>query len=184
MKEVKLPNVEIAKHILGQRSKFITWDLQRQYISKAIDRKGTIFDPACGSCSLFWYLEKWSGHSLIPFGCDIEKDYIELAKQIYPQYRNNFTIGDFSDIHINEKFDYVYFSIFTEFKVDESKSIEWINKLSLMFSHRFIITSYGDLSKKEFYKRIDRIKELLSMQVYDIKGIKHPNHFGVYFESL
>ena len=143
---------------------FITWENSHKFISNAIDRDGSIFDPACGDATILKTLSLWSSKTLIPYGVDFDIRVLNKARELYPQYKQNFFCEDFINFNIKKipKVDFGYFAIFDNYDFTEDFQKKWILKLSSIVDHRLIFSMYGEKNDEEFlWGRIHRISSLL-----------------------
>ena len=106
------------------------WVKRKKFISDAIKQSGTFLDIGCGNGFLIRCLQEWSNFELIPFGVDIDKNYILKAKEMFPENANNFSVLDarnlvkLRQVGLPDKYDSVYFSnIWTEGVANISKTM-------------------------------------------------------------
>lgn len=79
-----------------------------------IDRGGKIIDLGCGNGMLLKFLLQFSGHHLMPYGIDLNKEAIQQAKtDVLPEYADNFAAGNIKDYGFREgPFDIIISSPF------------------------------------------------------------------------
>jgi hypothetical protein len=128
------------------------WQEEREPILEAIDRDGELLDIGCANGYLLECLMKWGrerGLGLIPYGLDIGPRLIDLAKKRFPDYRDNFYVGNGWDWRPPKKFFYAY----TLYDcVPEDYLEEYIHRLLSRVvapSGRLIIGAYGSKTNRE-----------------------------------
>jgi hypothetical protein len=87
------------------------WREERKPILEAVDTDGELLDIGCANGYLLECLIGWSGErgiSLIPYGLDQGAKLIELARKRFPEYRDDFFMGNAWDWIPPGKFRYVY----------------------------------------------------------------------------
>jgi trans-aconitate methyltransferase len=67
-----------------------------------IDRAGKLMDLGCGNGMLLKCALELSGHFIIPYGIDSEKECIKEAKTVLPSYSENLHVGDIRDYDFYE----------------------------------------------------------------------------------
>ena len=98
-----------------------TWTAQRQFITEAIDRSGTILDIGCANGLLLRSLIEWSKHDLTPYGVDPSQERLAGVKGILPKFENNFAalaiteLEQLSSLSLPSQFDIVYWNIWDNF---------------------------------------------------------------------
>lgn len=116
---------------------FQKWEEQRYFISTAIDKSGTCLDVGCGNGFLTKCLVEWSGHKLIPYGIDVNPEYIDQAKELFPTYKKNFKVVNFHtklpEVNISrqlwlfKKFDFLIWNVWDNyyFKKDGIRNLKF-----------------------------------------------------------
>ncbi|UCD16480.1 MAG: class I SAM-dependent methyltransferase [Candidatus Zixiibacteriota bacterium] len=128
------------------------WRAEREPILDAILTDGDLLDVGCANGYLLDCLVRWGGEralELTPYGLDCGAGLIALAKRRFPQYRDNFHIGNAWDWMPTRKFHYVY-SLYD--CVPPPFLEEYVHRLlSRMVAPggRLIIGAYGSLSRGE-----------------------------------
>lgn len=87
------------------------WREERRPILEAVDTDGEFLDIGCANGYLLECLVNWAGArgiSLTPYGIDLGPKLIELARERFPEYDDNFFIGNAWDWKPPKKFRYVY----------------------------------------------------------------------------
>lgn len=165
----------------------LKWNRERKFLSKAIDKDGSIFDPACGTGATIYSMGIWSQKNIVPYGIEIHPTLVKIANNIH---EGNFICGDFCKIRMSGKYDYVYFSAFHNFtfKRDE-ESYGWIKKIKPIVKYRLIVSGYYFPEHKEFYqdyyKSMDCLNNLLRGEFHPYVDISEPSKSkerAVYFE--
>lgn len=182
---IKINNLDINNSVIK------LWENCHKFISNAIDKDGTIFDPACGDTTIIKSLALWSKHKLIPYGVDYNEYYIEKAKELNPEYKENFYYSNFNNFDIKKipVVDYGYYAIFTNHDFINEESINWILKLCSIVKYRLIVTIYGDVSDKDY--SISRINNLIKIlpdgwnkNPIRLEGERSPGFEAFYFEKI
>lgn len=86
------------------------WVWLRKPIADCIEKSGTFLDIGCANGYLLECVIKWTaerGLSTVPYGLDLSKQLIELAKKRLPGYRDNLYVGNGWDWINPLKFAYV-----------------------------------------------------------------------------
>jgi 2-polyprenyl-3-methyl-5-hydroxy-6-metoxy-1,4-benzoquinol methylase len=128
------------------------WRDERQLILDAVDHDGDFMDVGCANGYLLECLVEW-GHArqvrLIPYGVDVGRDLVRLARERLPQYAANFWIANAWDWTPPRKFHYVY----TVYDcVPDDFLQEYIRRLLARYvapGGRLIIGAYGSHSRRE-----------------------------------
>ena len=93
------------------------WIANRRPIVEAIEWSGTFLDIGCANGFLLICLQGWSEHKLIPYGIDADPASIEAARDLLPEYANQFAqvaLENFiepSEHSLPESFDYVFWCV-------------------------------------------------------------------------
>jgi len=144
------------------------WEHKRKFIAKAINDNGTILDIGCASGFFLRSMQEWAGYGLVPYGIDINGDFIEEAKRLFPQQEEHFVKLDVKDI-VNlpslgfpNRYDYVYLSVPGD--IADAKWRTLIKTTIIpMANKRFIIGFYGSnkfpFESEEWEKEREQIKE-------------------------
>lgn len=68
-----------------------------------IDRDGKIMDLGCGNGMLLKFLQRFSGHQLVPFGIDHkELPIVQARTEVLPEHVANFQVADVNDYRFEE----------------------------------------------------------------------------------
>ncbi len=108
---------------------FNDWEEQRYFIHTAINKDGELLDVGCGNGFLIKCLSEWSGFKIIPYGIDIDANYIKQAKELFPEYSGNFKTANFYAylplvslgmcLWCFKKFDYVLWNVWDNYHFSE-----------------------------------------------------------------
>lgn len=129
---------------------FEAWERRKAFIAGAIHKGGIFLDIGCGNGFLLRCLQEWSDHEVIPYGIDINAEFIRKAKQLFPNHQNNFAvlavaaIANISKL-LPDTYDFVFFSSDWSSKLPDEKDSERINELLRYVNPggRLIIGFYG-----------------------------------------
>lgn len=102
--------------------KFETMEDERFFISKAINKSGSILDIGCANGFLLRCLQEWCTHSLEPYGIEYKSKLIKKSREIFPSKINNFVKVDFfvllannftelNDYGLPAKYDFIYWNV-------------------------------------------------------------------------
>ena len=86
------------------------WVRVRKPIADCIEKSGTFLDIGCANGYLLECVIKWGGErgvSIVPYGLDLSRKLVALAKKRLPDYENNFYTGNAWDWKNPVKFKYV-----------------------------------------------------------------------------
>ena len=144
------------------------WEDKRKFITKAINNNGTILDIGCASGFFLRSLQEWTDYELTPYGIDINGDFIEEAKKLFPQQKEHFMkmdvkdIANLSSLGLPSQYDFVYLSIPGNIADTEWKAL--IKTIIIpMVNKRFIIGFYGSnkfpFESEEWGEEREQIKE-------------------------
>lgn len=119
-------------------SSFELWGHSRRFIASAIDKDGTILDIGCANGFLLRCLQEWSGHLLTPYGVDINEDFINSAKWLFPEHKDHFIKFDLrelpetSSFTLPRSYDFVYWTIWDDWTFKSSLEIRVIRSVEAM----------------------------------------------------
>src|SRR4051794_20732491 len=91
------------------------WEAKRRFIAATIDHDGSVLDVGCANGFFLRSLQEWSGYSLVPYGIDIEEPLIVQAKNLFPEYKNNFCVLDVRSIKnigqcMPKRYDFIFWN--------------------------------------------------------------------------
>jgi SAM-dependent methyltransferase len=83
-------------------------DIYRGFLP-LIARSGTVLELGCGNGMLLRYILEHSSHAIVPFGVDLDRRAIEVARTlVLPGYADNFLVSDIRNlVHPSRPFDIV-----------------------------------------------------------------------------
>jgi len=83
-------------------------EVQLKILLELIKRDGKIIDLGCGNGLLLKLLILNSKQKIIPYGIDFLEKSIKQAKEIvFPEFKDNFHVGNVVDYKLEDKFDYI-----------------------------------------------------------------------------
>ena len=153
---------------------YSNWRQSREFIAKAINKDGTIFDIGCANGFLIRCLQEWSHHKLVPYGIDIDGRLIEQAKRLFPGIKDNFAkigLEDISEIDrfgLPKKFDLIYWNVWDDWEFNNTnelnaakeilKHVETGGRLILGFYHKNKSNNLNRVKKlKQAGFKIDKV---------------------------
>ncbi len=86
------------------------WVRVRKPIADCVEKSGTFLDIGCANGYLLECLIKWTAErrlSIIPYGLDLSRKLVELAKKRLSEYRDNMYVGNGLNWNNPRRFDYV-----------------------------------------------------------------------------
>lgn len=92
------------------------WEQKRKFIADYFTEDGTILDIGSAGGLFLKSVQEWSGNILTPYGVDIIPEYIDAAKELFSQYKDNFAVLDVRNISnidsvgLPTKYDYVFWN--------------------------------------------------------------------------
>lgn len=94
------------------------WEKKRRFIAEAINDDGSILDIGCAGGFFLRSLQEWSDYRLVPYGIDIREDFIEAARDLFPEMSDHFAVMDIEDVgnlpnreSFPKKFNFIYCSL-------------------------------------------------------------------------
>ncbi len=113
---------------------FEAWEQRKAFIASATHKDGSFLDIGCGNGFLIKCLQEWSEHTLIPYGIDINTQYVEIAKELFPKHQQNFTVLDINNIsnltkNLPGQYDFVFYSNNWSQNAPYQREVERINSL-------------------------------------------------------
>lgn len=152
------------------------WEDARKFISNCINKSGSLLDVGCANGFLLKSLTSWSSQEITPYGIDILDKNIQNAKELFPDYQDNFIccsydnfLGKYPETFPND-FDFIIWSFWDDQHKISKEEIEYL------LSHvngkgKLIITFYPDNSKEptDIIGNIPRVKEM-GYQTENIKN--------------
>lgn len=119
----------VASAGTGHKS-FNVYETTRFFISRSIDRDGTILDIGCANGFLLRCLQEWSGRTLVPYGVDKDASLIRKAKLLFSHHAGNFVVADLSiepdlsRIWPSTRFGYIYWNVWDNYAFKTQKETE------------------------------------------------------------
>jgi len=135
-----------------------------------IDGNGKIIDSGCGNGMLLKFLIEFSGHSLIPFGIDLnEKAIAQASKEILSDYADNFLVEDVKTYDFNEgPFDFIITNPFYA----KPKMREFTEKClkNLKVGGRLIYRVHDDVLKRNMINDLGELPDFEGLGMKTIQG--------------
>lgn len=145
---------------------FEAWEQRKAFIAEAIHKDGSFLDLGSGNGFLIRCLQEWSGCSLVPYGVDINSDYIQKAKQLFPEYEQNFVVFDSRDIdmlsdYLPVQYDFIFHSSNWSTFPPKRRHVELLDTMIeyVKPGGRLIVGSYSE-EKTDNLNAIEGLKEL------------------------
>jgi len=148
---------------------FEQWEEQRRFITKAIDRDGTILDIGSANGLFLKSLEAWSDKKLDPYGVDIDAEKIRQAKELYADKPDHFITMDKSAPEgFPKTFDIVYWNVWDNVDFTQPKGRQVLGKaLEMKGEDGRLILGFYDHDGDDSRKKIDQLKAFgFSVQEY------------------
>jgi len=153
---------------------FRCWEKMRYFISRSINKNGSILDIGCANGFLLRCLQEWCDYKLEPYGIDKNQKLINQAKELFPSQAKNFICENLSDLLENSlklskhgfpaKYDFIYWNVWDFVKFESKKEIDAIGKILDMTSDngRLILGFYKPQheSNEENKRKIKKLEQL------------------------
>ena len=128
------------------------WRAERGAILDAIESDGSLLDVGCANgylleCLVHWGAER--GIDITPHGLDLGAKLIGLAKDRLPEFSDNFHVGNVWEWRPPIRYDYVYMIWDCLPQSHLADGIRLLLRDFLTPGGRFILGSYGSLSRNE-----------------------------------
>ena len=68
------------------------WKAQRAFLLKSVTSSGSVLDIGCANGFLLRCFLEWSPHNLVHYGFDVGEDLVKAAKELMPEYADNFAV--------------------------------------------------------------------------------------------
>jgi SAM-dependent methyltransferase len=130
----------------GFRGDAARWTAARRVIAQAIDRDGAFLDIGCANGHLLETLVGWAhddGHAIEPWGLDISRALVDLARARLPDWSKQLLVGDALTWTPPRRFDYVRTELVY---VPEWRRAAYVRRLMqhvVAPEGRLIVCSYG-----------------------------------------
>jgi len=134
------------------------WVSLRKPVADCVDKPGSFLDIGCANgylleCCIEWTAEKQI--KIVPYGVDISKKLIELARQRLPQYRDNFFVANAFTWLPPKRFDFVRTELVYVPDEYEKQYIGFILNNHLNPGGKLLVANYGEgLTEEEIEKGI------------------------------
>jgi SAM-dependent methyltransferase len=182
---------EIMEKNCSSGSSYKEWEDKRKFIAEAINSDGTILDIGCAGGFFLKSLQEWSDHKLMPYGIDVEGDFIEEAKSLFSEQKDHFAKMDVKDIRelpsigFPGQYDFVYLSLPGNIADTEWRDL-LKNVIMPMATKRLVIGFYGenrfpfdsDGWKKERERIKERVKEFEDADIGITGSAFNPTKFN------
>jgi SAM-dependent methyltransferase len=101
------------------------WRVQREFLLKSVTSSGSVLDIGCANGFLLRCFLEWSPHKLIPYGFDVVEDLVKAARELLPEYKDNFAVLSIDQIDeiaktgLPPKYDFIHFHIWDDWNFDK-----------------------------------------------------------------
>jgi SAM-dependent methyltransferase len=134
------------------------WVSLRKPVADCVDKPGSFLDIGCANGYLLECCIEWTAERQIkiePYGVDISKKLIELARQRLPQYRDNFFVANAFTWLPPKRFDFVRTELVYVPAEYEKQYIGFILNNYLNPGGKLLVANYGEgLTEEEIEKGI------------------------------
>jgi SAM-dependent methyltransferase len=123
------------------------WVSLRKPVADCVDRSGSFLDIGCANGYLLECCIEWTSKkhiAIVPYGVDLSKKLVGLAKQRLPQYKSNFFVGNAFNWLPPRHFDFVRTELVYVPAEYEKQYIEYILKNYLNPSGKLLVANYGE----------------------------------------
>tara|TARA_Y100000031_G_C8093411_1_gene325253 strand:- start:145 stop:783 length:639 start_codon:yes stop_codon:yes gene_type:complete len=151
----------------GPDDDFEQWTRMRFFVSKAINRKGSILDIGCANGFLLRCLQEWSDYKLEMYGIDRNRDLINQARKLFPEQTDNFISKDLFDLSKNNekltqygipaRYDFIYWNVWGNLKFESENDINTVRYLlGIVSNGGRLILGFSDSyrNKKEIIRKL------------------------------
>ncbi|HVS79497.1 MAG TPA: class I SAM-dependent methyltransferase [Candidatus Paceibacterota bacterium] len=160
---------ELMEYNCSPGSSVREWEDKRKFIAQVIPGNGTILDIGCAGGFFLRSLQEWTGFDLIPYGIDINEDFIRKAQELFPACADHFlrmdvrNIAEFPSFGFPDHYDFTYWNFPGNWDVRDAEWTSLIETTLLpMTKKRIIIGFYGSnafpFDSKEWNDERERIK--------------------------
>jgi SAM-dependent methyltransferase len=134
------------------------WVSLRKPVADCVDKPGSFLDIGCANGYLLECCIEWTAERQIkiePYGVDISKKLIELARQRLPQYRDNFFVANAFTWLPPKRFDFVRTELVYVPAEYEKQYLGFILNNHLNPGGKLLVANYGEgLTEEEIEKGI------------------------------
>lgn len=134
---------------LSPGATYSVWQEKRRFIADAIDSGGSILDIGCANGFLLKSLQDWSGHSLVPYGIDIDNTLIAEARRLFPECPENFRVLDVREISTLDRiglpveYDFVFWNFLRRWDITHKLWQTTLASVLALPRKRLILGFYG-----------------------------------------
>jgi len=139
-------------------SSFELWCRSRRFIASAIDKDGTILDVGCANGFLLRCFQEWSGHALTPYGLDLNENFIDQAKWLFPHQKDHFLqfdilqLPDANLFNLPRSYDFIYWAIWDNWTFKRPIEVSVIKSIDAMVNSggKLILGLYHEDRSRSF----------------------------------
>lgn len=145
----------------NDRDAWSAWEKERKFIAKCIHKDGSLLDYGSANGFLLKCLQKWSSHTIDPYGVDVGEQAIADARTLFPQQQNHFAapqeLKDGKDFP--NTFDFVYWNVWDNFDFEMKGAMDLVKKMydAVLPGGRLILGFY-DPEKETALGKIEQLK--------------------------
>jgi SAM-dependent methyltransferase len=149
------------------------WIACRRPIAECIEKSGSFLDIGCANGYLLDCLMRWTAEneiSIVPFGLDLSKKLVALARRRLPGFSSNFFVGNGLTWKPTMRFDYVRTELCYVPEKLAKHYVEHILKEMLVAEGRLLVTEYRSKRDEEESTWVDELLGRMGLVVQNYRS--------------